>query len=255
MRRRKTAHFDVVPHHVVRAGKLRDFALEVLLLRVPARTPRQHAADVQVFADDLPHHVGRGHAFGGAVVVGAAGGVHVMVARVPMLVRRVHPTGQLKFGRLRRLVRLHVQRLVLDQVFRSAGVFDFVVARRKQQRLAIGPINLVVEEEIGRQTPCPVRIDAIQFVAHDERCRRRLAVEILDAQDDLRGRQTVEQNRHAAAKAEVLRPLAHVKADIGLALARVPRVEHHDAVFDAKPRKGPPQGLLFVEIDVEKPLS
>ena len=132
MRRGEAADFDVVPHHIVGAGKLRDFALEILLLRVPAGAPRQHAADVQVFTHDLPHHVGRGDAFGRAVVMGTAGCVHVMVARVPMLVRRVHPTRQLEFGGLGRFIRLHAQRLVLDQVFRSAGVFDFVVAGRKK---------------------------------------------------------------------------------------------------------------------------
>ena len=91
-----------------------------------------------------------------------------------------------------------------------------------EQRLAVGPIDLVVKEKIGSQPAGRVRINASQLVADDESGRRRLAVEILHAQDDFDGRHAVKQDRHAVAKAEVLRPLADVKADVRLALARRP---------------------------------
>ncbi len=91
VRRGKAAHLDVVPHQVIGPRQVRDFPLEVLLLRVPAGTPAQHAADVQILPDDVPHHVGRRHPFGRAVVVCTAGRMHVMVARIPVPRRRMNP--------------------------------------------------------------------------------------------------------------------------------------------------------------------
>ncbi len=89
-------------------------------------------------------------------------------------------------------------------------------------RFAVGPVDLVVEEKIGSQPAGRIWIDASQLVADDE-CRRcRLPVESLTPSTTFDRRQTVKQNRHAIAEAQVLRPLADVEADARLALPRVP---------------------------------
>ncbi len=64
---------------------------EELLLMIEARTPRQHAADVQSFAFDLPEHVGRIDSLGGRRIVRATSGVDVMVAAEEAMRDRVDP--------------------------------------------------------------------------------------------------------------------------------------------------------------------
>ena len=46
----KTADLDVVAHQVVCAGEFGDFAIEELLLVVPARSPAQDATDIEILA-------------------------------------------------------------------------------------------------------------------------------------------------------------------------------------------------------------
>ena len=60
-------------------------------LVVEARPPGQVAADLQVFAQAVAHHVLGVHAFGRVGVVRAAGRVDVMVAGVPAEQRRIDP--------------------------------------------------------------------------------------------------------------------------------------------------------------------
>ena len=68
--------------------------LEILLLRIPARPPRKDAADIQVLAQDVPHHVAWADAFGRAVVVGAAGGVDVVIAGEPTALEGMNPADE-----------------------------------------------------------------------------------------------------------------------------------------------------------------
>ncbi len=91
VRRREAGDLDVVAHQVVGGRQRVDLALEELLLGIPARPPRQHAADVQVLAQDVPPHVLGLDALGRALVVRAAGRVDVMIARVPVHLGQVDP--------------------------------------------------------------------------------------------------------------------------------------------------------------------
>src|SRR5438874_10457616 len=99
---REAADLHVVAHDVVLQRQLVDGTLEELLLVVPTRTPGEDAADVEVFADDMPHHVGGGDAFGGSLVVGAAGRVDVVIAGNPAKVGELDPAfhteGFARFG-------------------------------------------------------------------------------------------------------------------------------------------------------------
>ena len=88
---REAGDLDVVAHQVLGGGEAVVLALEELLLEIPARAPAQHAADVQVLAQDVPHHVLRLDALGGLLVVRAAGRVDVVIAGVPAHLRRIDP--------------------------------------------------------------------------------------------------------------------------------------------------------------------
>ncbi len=89
VRRGEAGDLDVVAHQVFGRRERVDLALEELLLGVPARPPRQHAADVEVFAQDVPPHVLGLDPFGRALVMRAAGRVDVMIAGEPVQLREV----------------------------------------------------------------------------------------------------------------------------------------------------------------------
>ena len=69
VRRREAGDLDVVAHQVVARRERVDLAVEELLLGVPARAPGEHAADVEIFAQDVTPHVLGLDPFGRALVV------------------------------------------------------------------------------------------------------------------------------------------------------------------------------------------
>src|SRR6266852_6879577 len=93
---RKSGHLHLVAEEVIGSGKGIHLSLEVALLMVPARPPAQAAAYIEVFAEDVPHHVGGRDAFGGTFIVRAAGRVNVMIARVPARGRGMRPAAKLE---------------------------------------------------------------------------------------------------------------------------------------------------------------
>src|SRR5207253_2340163 len=88
---REARHLDIIAEQVVWRRQLVDLAIEVALLVIPARPPAQTAADVEVLAKNVPDHVRRRDTFGRAFVMGAAGGVHMVVPRIPSFRRRMDP--------------------------------------------------------------------------------------------------------------------------------------------------------------------
>src|SRR4051794_2398713 len=104
----EAADLDVVPHDVVLRRKLVHCPFKELLLVVPARPPRKHAAHVEVLANDVPHHVGWRNTFGRRFVMRAAGGMHMMIARDPAEISQLDPA-------------LHAERLALGG---TAGLFS-----------------------------------------------------------------------------------------------------------------------------------
>ena len=64
--RREAGHFDVVAQQIIRRGQRMDLALEIAFLVIPARSPAQAAADVEILAEHMPHHVFRRDALGRA---------------------------------------------------------------------------------------------------------------------------------------------------------------------------------------------
>ena len=91
MRRREPGDLDVVSHQILGGREVAHLAVEVSLLGVPARSPAQHAADVEILADDLPHHVGWGDSLRRAFIMAATGRVDVVVAGKPVPLRKMRP--------------------------------------------------------------------------------------------------------------------------------------------------------------------
>ena len=89
--RTEAADLDVVFHQRQRLAALVGRRREKLPLMIEARAPRQHAADIEPLAFDLPEHVRRIDAFGRRRVVRAACRVDVMVAAVEAARRRIDP--------------------------------------------------------------------------------------------------------------------------------------------------------------------
>src|SRR6185437_7356367 len=92
----ETGHFHVIAEEVVRRGQGVDLALEVAFLVIPARTPAQAAADVEILAENVAHHVLRRDAFGRAFVMRAASRVDVVIAGVPALGGGMDPALEMK---------------------------------------------------------------------------------------------------------------------------------------------------------------
>ena len=141
-------------------------------------------------------------------------------------------------------------RLFEIEIFRPAVVGDFILAGRQQHFFAVGPVNLIVEEEVGREPPRLRRIDAAVLVAKDELPGRRRAVVVEDRQLHAHGRLALEEDRHFVAKADVLRSLADVEADRRFALALVAAVDLHDAIFEVEAGELGDERLIVEHLDV-----
>src|SRR5262245_56343644 len=129
-----------------------DLPLKELLLSIPAGAPAQHAADVEIFAEDVPPHVFRGHSLGRALVVGAAGCVNMMVAGKPVHARHVDPSLEVErfMVGLRPLWHGDVSGLAL--VLGAPRVLHRIRTRRQRYGLPALTVNLRVEEEVRRQS-------------------------------------------------------------------------------------------------------
>ncbi len=247
---REPADLHVVAHQVVGGRKQVVLAFKEGLLEIPVRTPAQHRADLEVLAQDVTHHVLGIHTLGGLLVVGAAGGVDVVVARVPAHLGRIDPAIQAE-SQLQRIGR-HLDLTGPLEVLGPARVLDGVASLRERERLAVGAIDLRVEEEVGGQALGLRRIDAAARVAHYEHPDRGAVVGLQHAQLHRRGRPGREQDVHLVAKAEILAALPHVEQQLALALARIARVKLQDAVFEFQAGEVRAQRLLGEHLDIQE---
>ncbi len=209
---------------------------------IEAGAPRQHAADIEPLAFDLPEHVGRIDAFGRRRVVRAPGRVDVMVAAVEAARRRIDPALELHgdfrvaglpiapFGRRGNL---HGAR---DRpVLGPTAVGHRELTGRQQHVLAVRSVDVLLEKQVGRQ-PFRLRREHVPLAIHElEPAGGRCPVVVQDAEPDRDGGLHGEQDGDLGAKPEVLRPLAHVKRDRGLAPARLARIDQRERVLGFEP--------------------
>ena len=163
--------------------------------------------------------------------MGAPGRVDVVVAVVPAPIRRVHPPFEFH-GQRRGAVDFH--RPFADAVLGAASEVQRELARGKEHGAAVGPVDLLLKEQV-RPEPFRLRREHVPGrVFEREPAHGRRAIEILHVEfDGVRGLH-VEQDGHLAAEAEVLIPLADVEADGDFPLARFARINQGEGVFDAQ---------------------
>src|SRR5262245_58160248 len=158
---------------------------------VVARSPVQDRAHAERLPEHMPHHVLRPYAFGRTLVVRTAGGMNVMIARIPTARGWIDPAAQPEIDGGRRTVDRHRPRF--RNVFGTAPASDRERTRWKAQRLAVGAIDLFLKEEVRRKAFGPGGVDAADAISDDERSHRRAAVLVADPQRDVAGRLDVEE--------------------------------------------------------------
>ena len=228
----KAGDLDVVAEQIRKLGDGVDFAGEELFLIIETRPPSEVGADFEVFAEAVPHHVRRVDALGGIFVMGTPGGVDVVIARPPAHQRRVDPALHLK--RLGDVRGANGEGAGLRDRLGASIIANGVGAARQFHVFAVGAVDLRVKMKVRRKPLGLRRIDAAQLVAKFKTSRGRLAVFVEHLERDLAGRLAVEQQIDLVAKAEVLRPLANVEAELGVALAGVAAVKLDDAIFECQ---------------------
>ena len=176
----EAGNFQVVVHDPVGRGELVVGGGEVLLLMVVIGAPREDARDVQALSQNLADHVLGLDALGGVHVMRAAGGVNVMVAGVPAVLRGIDPAIETE-GELARARGVGGEFRGALVILGASGILRGVVAGRELDGLAIGAIDLRLEEEIGREALGGKRVDTVEAIPDEERRRRRPPLLVFDA--------------------------------------------------------------------------
>src|SRR4029077_16055711 len=137
-------------------------------------------------------------------------------------------------------------------VFGAATVEHGQFAWRQQDNIAVFAIDLLLEKEIRGESFALWRIDGALFVLEGETANRRFAVEIRDAQPHRDGGLDIEQNRHFAAEALVLRSLADVEAQRGFAFSAFAAGDQRNRVFAFQPAQVVGHRLFLENFDIQK---
>ena len=144
--RAKARNLDVVAEKIGIQGDDIVFAGEKLFLIVKTRPPSEVGADLEILAEAVPHHVRRVNPLGRVGVMGATGGVDVVIARPPTHQRWINPA-------------LHLERLGdirvadsdgagLRDRLRAAIIPNGVGAARQFHVFAVGTIDLRMKMKV-----------------------------------------------------------------------------------------------------------
>ena len=144
----------------------------------------------------------------------------------------------------------HDDLATLDEIFRPPRAVDAITAGREADDLAVAPVDLGMEEEVGGEPTALRRIDAALRVADQERGDGRAAVLVADLQRHGHRRGGAEEEIDVRAEAQVLGPLPDVEREFRLAGAGVPAVDLDDPVFERQAREGPVQGTFVEHPDI-----
>src|ERR1039457_6607116 len=150
--------------------------------------------------------------------------MHVMIAGIPTVARRIDPAFQLK-GEFGGAVAVHRELFGVRAVFRAARVSNVIVNRREADALAVGAIDLRLGEEVGREALRRMRIEPVQPVANDKGGHGRLALFVAYAQLHRVRRERVEEYQNVVAKANVLAALTYVEADLRGSLPAIAAID------------------------------
>ena len=230
--RAKARNLDVVAEQIGILGDDIVFTCKKLFLIVKTRPPSEVGADFEILAEAVSQHVRRVNPLGRVGVMGATGGVDMVIARPPAHQRRINPA--LDFECLDSVRIGDGDGSVLRQRLGAAIKSDIVLTGWQSHMLAITTINLRMKVKVGRKPLGLRRIHAAKAVTDFKTggCRHVVFVEYLER--DFVCRLAVEEQVNFAAKTEVLRSLANVEAELGIALAGVAAVKLHDAILQGQ---------------------
>ncbi|NBP24195.1 MAG: hypothetical protein EBU81_06515, partial [Proteobacteria bacterium] len=150
----ETADLDIVAQQI---GPPADRIIrpgEELLLVVEARAPGEIGPDLQVLAQHMAHHVHGVDSLGGFFIVGAAGGMDVVVARDPTLGGGIDPPLHLEAPAVGPASG-HLEFPALHHRLGAPGELHRIPAGGQAERFAVAAIDLGMEEEVGGQ---PLRL-------------------------------------------------------------------------------------------------
>ena len=122
----------------------------------------------------------------GILVVRAAGGVHMVIAGVPVARGRIDPAFE-PDGKLVGLSRADGDLARASQIVRAAGPLDRVLAVGQHDPFAVGPIHLRLEGKVRRKALRHGWINPARAVAHDQTRDRRASALVFDAHADAPG--------------------------------------------------------------------
>jgi hypothetical protein len=176
-----------------------------------------------------------------------------MVAGIPAHLSGIDPAFEAE-GHLDGLSIENVEGLGAAEIFGSATVLDGVLTGREGDMLAVGAIDLGMEEEIAAEAFGLGGIDATPGVADEEAGGGGLVTVVEDAEGDLGARLDGEQDVDFVTEAEVLGALTDVEGEFGLALAVFAGEDLEDPVFEFESGEMDTHGL-FVEHGHVHPFS
>src|SRR5262245_20213802 len=131
----------------------------------------------------MTHHVLRPHALCRALVMRAAGGMDMMISRVPTTSRRIDPA--LKAEVQRSAGRTNGNSACLGRVFGSAAAGHRKLAGWKSDGFAVGAVDLLLKKEI-RCEPFGTRgINALRFILDPKGGHHRPSGLVADAHRDV----------------------------------------------------------------------
>ena len=180
----------------------------------------------------MSHHVFGRDALGGIFVVSATRGMDVMVPGEPALGCHMDPAFELDAHRLGGLFLRDGEIEFCRKVLRTTRGGHGVLAGRQYDRLAIGPIDLWVEEEVGCKSASWVGVDPTFGVLDQDRTGCFFAVMIADFKANGLAGNGAKQDRCFASESQVLGSLSDIEGQGGFEGAWVAAVELDDAVFD-----------------------
>ena len=238
---REAGDLDVVAHQVRRASRAGATLPSKNCFWWYQHGPqRQDAADVEVLAQDVPHHVlGRARP--------RSGSRSARSRRRGRGGRR--STSPCFAGSIQRSQRERLSVAGLPPARRSSAASAAVLRAARARRRCTCPaaaarvspsaaVDLRVEEEVRGQPLGRRRVDAALLVAEDERRRRRPAVLVAHvAASRRRAGSRVEQDVDSLRKPRSCVPWPTSKRELRLALAGVAAVELDDAVLEGRGRR------------------
>src|SRR5262249_40606600 len=120
-------------------------------LVIITRSPVQNGANTERFAQYVPHHVFRFYSLRRTFVMSAAGGMDVVISRVPTVSRWINPAPEPEVDCGTRRA-IDSEGPCFGNVFGATAARHCKFAQRQTHGFTIGSVDLFLEKEIGSQT-------------------------------------------------------------------------------------------------------